>query len=635
MSAERLKSDNLLRTEKGWDAMRRGNAVSHVVGFVLTFVIISATVATVIYSTSIMINQRLGDTTKVVAQSIANAVADAVTEAIAVRQNFPEAEYHRSIEIPREINGKQYYIEATQDYIYVNTTDGISVRAPTYNQKELGIGITGRVEGGVGRVSVDCKKITSILEIDFGLNHSYTSPGAYGYRRVTGSSSRDLYDNNGNMWWDPNYTSWLYRVPIMIVNHNSYPLYDYQVRVFLHPSNFAYKVARKDGADIRFAEVDGTPIPYWIERWEFNGASYIWLNVSEIPPGEKKIYMYCGYMGGSIVSESNGSRVFLLFDDFSSSTIDSNRWATYGDEVYIEGGCLILKNGSAVVSKKIFSDGIMEARAMALDTGAGNTEASMFVRSSDINDPYNNAFLFSTGSFRDYPERNFSIGTSYDSLYYISKDKMDTWIWYRLSLSFRSYNFTATRYHYYPSTVPESIEGTFSVPLSGHLGLHTSLDGCMAKYDWVLVTKVSDNQPLTFVDGIVCRNYRWLYSSLDNLLFNCLPSSDFTDPLHDDWVGSMYVATFSIGPIENNVYSILLYIGDRYRDVDTSVYINGKLALDQVRCSAGFLKTELAIVEVENRYINITFSPQPPSGYWAVTGMKIERGIRSVILGGG
>lgn len=616
--------------------MRRNNAVSQVVGFILTFVIISAAVATVIYSTSVMINQRLNSTTRVVAQSIANAVADAVTEAIAVRQNYPEAIYHRVIEIPKDINGKSYYIEGTHDYIYVNTSDGISVKAPTYNQKELAIGIIGKVRGEAGKISIDCNKTTSILKIDFGRNNSYTSPGAFGYRRITYSSSEDLYDNNGNEWWDPNYQDWLYRVPIIISNLNSYTLYNFQVRVILHPTNIAYKVIRRNATDIRFAEVNGTPIPYWIEKWEFNGLSYIWLNISKIPPGNKKIYMYCGYRGSTpISSESNGSRVFDFFDDFSSTSIDSNKWTTYGSEAYIDNGYLVLKNGSAVASNKVFSNGIMEAKAMAVDLGANNTEASMFVRSTSLDDPYNNAFVFSSGSFKDYPERNFSIGTSYSNLYYITTNPMKSQVWYRLTMTFSGSNFTATRYYYHVPSIPETIKGAFSVSSSGYVGLHTTLQGCMAKYDWVFVRKVADVQPTALVDGIVCSIYRWSYSSIGSLSFFNLPSENFTDPLHDDWVSSNDTSTFVVGPIQNGIYSIVFNFGDRYQDVNASVYINDDLVFENISCKAGAVETRLSIIEVSNNYINITLVPKPPRNRWALTSLEIEKGIRSVILGGG
>ena len=410
------------------------------------------------------------------------------------------------------------------------------------------------------------------------------------------------------------------------------------MKVVLSPTSFAYKVVRKDGSDIRFAEINGTPIPYWIERWEFNGRSDIWLNISEISSGSKKIiYMYCGYRGDDpIYSESNGSRVFDFFDDFSSNTLDTDKWIKYGNCISIDDrGYLVLKNGSAIVSKKEFSNGVMETKAMAVDTGANNTEASMFVRSTDVDDPYNNALVFSTGSFRDYPERNFSMGTSYSNLFYTSTDRMIPWIWYRLMISFVGSNFTSTRYDYYSISPPEIIKGTFSVSPNGHVGLHTTLDGCMARYDWVFVRKVADEQPSAFVDGIVCRNYKWLYNSLDSLIFSNVPPANFTDQLNDDWVKSKSTATFSIGPINNGTYSVLMNIGDRYIDTNTSVYINGKVVFDGVFCKAGSIKTKLAIVDVENNYLNITFSPQPPSNYWAITSLNIDKGIRSVVLRGG
>ena len=151
-------------------------AVSQVIGYVLTFAIISATTVTVVYTTSVLLERRATAAAEIIAQDIANHVVDAITECIAMKQEFPDANYSRVINVPTTINGKNYYIVATDERVYVNTTDGkVSAKSTTYKQSELCIGISGKVYPSSGKIKVYVNKSDYLYRIDFGTD---TSPGS-------------------------------------------------------------------------------------------------------------------------------------------------------------------------------------------------------------------------------------------------------------------------------------------------------------------------------------------------------------------------------------------------------------------------------------------------------------------------
>ena len=61
-------------------------------------------------------------------------------------------------------------------------------------------------------------------------------------------------------------------------------LSDYQVRLVLDSSNFDFSEAKPDGADLRFADSDGSLFDYWIENYDPSRQSAIvWVNVAKIP----------------------------------------------------------------------------------------------------------------------------------------------------------------------------------------------------------------------------------------------------------------------------------------------------------------------------------------------------------------
>ena len=117
-----------------------------------------------------------------------------------------------------------------------------------------------------------------------------------------------------------------YRIPITISNPGA-ALTNYTINVTLDTASLisAGKM-RNDCGDIRFGDADLNGYPYWIEEGTCNTANTrIWVKLTTIPAGSKPIYIFYG--NPTATSISNGNKVFLFFDDFS--TADNSKF-TYG-----------------------------------------------------------------------------------------------------------------------------------------------------------------------------------------------------------------------------------------------------------------------------------------------------------------
>jgi len=125
-------------------------------------------------------------------------------------------------------------------------------------------------------------------------------------------------------------TGWSYRKPITINNtSNANTLSNYQILVTVDTAALytAGKV-KSDCSDIRFTDSDETTLlNYWIEDGSCNTtATKFWVKIPTITGSTSKtIYMYYG--NASATAVSNGSNVFIFFDDFNDGSLDTtNRW---------------------------------------------------------------------------------------------------------------------------------------------------------------------------------------------------------------------------------------------------------------------------------------------------------------------
>ncbi|MGB2783367.1 MAG: DUF2341 domain-containing protein, partial [Atribacterota bacterium] len=116
-------------------------------------------------------------------------------------------------------------------------------------------------------------------------------------------------------WYNSN---WGYRREITVITDPAAATpADYQVLVTLTTDDMGnpYTNVNADGSDIFFTNTNGTsPIDYWIESWDNEGDSEVWVEVPDAidANSSKIIYMYYGNPSAS--SASNGTNTFMLFD---------------------------------------------------------------------------------------------------------------------------------------------------------------------------------------------------------------------------------------------------------------------------------------------------------------------------------
>ncbi|MCK5686205.1 DUF2341 domain-containing protein, partial [bacterium] len=109
-------------------------------------------------------------------------------------------------------------------------------------------------------------------------------------------------------WWD---TSYKIRRKLLINNTNG-ALTGFQTKLKV----FWYPDMKDDFGDIRFRTPDGTEVKYWIEKKIDKEYANVYVKVDLAASGDTDFWMYYGNSGAS--SESNGSDVMYLFDDFET-----------------------------------------------------------------------------------------------------------------------------------------------------------------------------------------------------------------------------------------------------------------------------------------------------------------------------
>ncbi|MDP7264414.1 MAG: DUF2341 domain-containing protein [Candidatus Thermoplasmatota archaeon] len=131
-----------------------------------------------------------------------------------------------------------------------------------------------------------------------------------------------------------------YRIPITLVNNDGH-LYDFQVKIYFNESLFDYTKAEPNGEDIRFTLENGTKLHHWIEKWNQDGNSTIWINIPDLPEGSTTIQMYYGCPEAE--DGGDGSAVFDFFDDFSF--YNDTKWESTGSS-YVNNGHLTVTTGA-------------------------------------------------------------------------------------------------------------------------------------------------------------------------------------------------------------------------------------------------------------------------------------------------
>ncbi|HQJ15723.1 MAG TPA: DUF2341 domain-containing protein, partial [Candidatus Omnitrophota bacterium] len=151
--------------------------------------------------------------------------------------------------------------------------------------------------------------------------------------------------------------------PITITNRESTALTNYQVLLTIDTASIvAAGHMRADGNDIRFYDMNGNTLPYWIEADPLNAngttmntaTTRIWIKVVNIPVGESKIYMDYGNPIFTTPA-SDGNATFEFFDDFSAASVGTAKWTVVGGYCSISSGRLYVSGGSGNWNSGLYS----------------------------------------------------------------------------------------------------------------------------------------------------------------------------------------------------------------------------------------------------------------------------------------
>ncbi|MBC7400404.1 MAG: DUF2341 domain-containing protein, partial [Mucilaginibacter sp.] len=142
---------------------------------------------------------------------------------------------------------------------------------------------------------------------------------------------------------------WGFVRKVTIDNQNA-QLTDAVIKVQLD-NGFDYAKAAIGGADIRFAakadSFSGAGLSYWIEQWNDNGASTLWVKVPKLTKGQNSIYLYYGNVDAKAAADGNAT--FLFFDDFESGDF-TKKWNNVSiGQVEEKEGILKLKESDGQV----------------------------------------------------------------------------------------------------------------------------------------------------------------------------------------------------------------------------------------------------------------------------------------------
>jgi hypothetical protein len=137
----------------------------------------------------------------------------------------------------------------------------------------------------------------------------------------------------------------MYRRSITVTNSTG-ALNAYQVGIGLSTAEMGtpYTHINTDGSDLRFTDAGDNELSYWIESWNPNGQSLVWVK-TDLQTGDNQLYLYYG--NPSAQSASSGADTFLFFDDFeehSPGDIADGWLPAY--QVVEDGGLMVIDDGT-------------------------------------------------------------------------------------------------------------------------------------------------------------------------------------------------------------------------------------------------------------------------------------------------
>lgn len=106
--------------------MRRSDdrAVNEVLGFVLSFALSAIFLMIAMSSFWTAKSNSESVLTGTEMKAVADRVASAIVDAGLIGQEFPNSTFNQTVAVPQLLNDHDYYVQATNATVYVNSTDG-------------------------------------------------------------------------------------------------------------------------------------------------------------------------------------------------------------------------------------------------------------------------------------------------------------------------------------------------------------------------------------------------------------------------------------------------------------------------------------------------------------------------------
>lgn len=256
----------------------------------------------------------------------------------------------------RESDGTQTYISDGPVAIVERSSDGSGLQSATYDISNTVLTSTDAIvievymKGGTSSWSKIATFITEQLDaqmlnsttwtIYYYTKKEYTAliGKTYGYFYFGSSTYNSRIENfeyTPYSWK----TGWSYR-KYHVINSASGAGTNYQKRIKVHYGSgtdsgedvYLNSHSRTDFGDIRFTKDDGTTeLDYWRQEKVDSDYAIFWVEISDnLDSSDVIIYIYYGKSDAtypSLASEkAHGEATFLFFDDFKSTTLDSNKW---------------------------------------------------------------------------------------------------------------------------------------------------------------------------------------------------------------------------------------------------------------------------------------------------------------------
>jgi|GEM_PF-2102289 len=130
-------------------------------------------------------------------------------------------------------------------------------------------------------------------------------------------------------------SDYAYRKQITVAGSTVGELANYQMKLTVHKGSgsdsgsdvYLSSHCQDDFDDIRFTADDGTTqLDYWRESYTSGDNAVFWIEFPAIPASSDSANFYIYYDNSSASSATNGDETFVFFDDFTGTTIDTDKW---------------------------------------------------------------------------------------------------------------------------------------------------------------------------------------------------------------------------------------------------------------------------------------------------------------------